>query len=76
MIPSQEKLHFLDSKFCKTGRVHFEEYSSGMLVAKLEYEGSSACVSLFGATLISYIPSGHGETFFLSRVNDFQSGIF
>jgi glucose-6-phosphate 1-epimerase len=64
----------LNARFSKQGRIEFEAGPGGIAVARLESGGSSARVSLLGATVLSYIPEGHREVLFLSRRSAFQEG--
>lgn len=74
MISPQDKLGFLNEKFSASGHVYFELIAPDTIAAKLESSNSSVSIALFGATVVSYIPAGFGETLFLSKVGNFLPG--
>lgn len=74
MNNAQARIDHLNSRFSKAGDVAFEPGISGLTIAKLESGRASARLALLGATVISYVPAGLGEIFFLSRKSAFEPG--
>jgi glucose-6-phosphate 1-epimerase len=74
VISSIEKLDLLKDKFSTHSNVHFSIITPNTIIAKLELNNSSVCISLFGATVISYITKNFGEILFLSKVGNFLPG--
>jgi len=70
----QERLTALKERFYEPGRLDFYMAAPGVVAARIESDRASASVALVGATVISYAPSGFGETLFLSGVGNFLPG--
>ncbi|MFZ2781892.1 MAG: D-hexose-6-phosphate mutarotase [Rectinemataceae bacterium] len=64
----------LNEKFGVSGRVVFREKVPGIVVARIACGGSTADISLYGAHVLSFRPSGGTETIFLSKQSHFEPG--
>ncbi len=74
MDAPEDRLVMLQKRFAVQGRIRFDMAASGIISAVIESDRASATIALSGATVISYVPEGFGETLFLSKVGDIEPG--
>jgi glucose-6-phosphate 1-epimerase len=70
----EERLEILRKHFAAPGQLRFDMAAPGIVTAVMESDHASATIALSGATVISYVPQGFGETLFLSKTGIIEPG--